>query len=146
MAGDVVEISRGGMMMIHNPATMAFGESDDMKAAAKMLDEVKESIINVYEAKTKLPRAQLSRMMDTTTWLNANKAVELGFADKIIGEENQPAAELTAQMFSPLKVTNSIADAFKAKREAEKKIANADNRVDAAQIDKRLELIKQWRS
>ena len=146
MAGDAIEISPVGMMMIHNPATITAGDADEMKAAAKMLDEVKESIINAYEQRTKLPRAQLSRMMDAETWMNANKAVELGFADKIIGSDNQAIDERPAASFSQRAVTNSVANAFKAKREAEKKIADADKRVDAAQFDKRLDLIKLWRS
>ncbi|MBO4279909.1 MAG: Clp protease ClpP, partial [Spirochaetales bacterium] len=56
MAGDEVLMAPPAMMMIHNPATMAFGDHNDMKAAEKMLDEVKESIINAYEIKTHLPR------------------------------------------------------------------------------------------
>ena len=46
-----------------------------------MLEEVKESIINAYEIKTSLSRAKLSRLMDEETWMNASKAIELGFAD-----------------------------------------------------------------
>lgn len=142
MAGDVIEISPVGMIMIHNPATIAAGDADEMKAAAKMLGEVKESIINAY-GRTNLSREQLSRMMDAETWMNANKAVELRFADKIIGSENQPTDEQSAKIFSAMQVTNSVADAFKAKRDAEKKFATADKRVDAAQLRRRLELLKR---
>ncbi len=142
MAGDVIEISPVGMIMIHNPATIAAGDADEMKAAAKMLGEVKEAIINAY-GRTKLPREQLSRMMDAETWMNANKAVELRFADKIIGSENQVTDEQSAKIFSTLQVTNSVADAFKAKRDAEKKLATAGKRVDAAQLRRRLELLKR---
>ena len=142
MAGDVIEISPVGMIMIHNPATIAAGDADEMKAAAKMLGEVKEAIINAY-GRTKLSREQLSRMMDAETWMNANKAVELRFADKIIGSENQVTDEQSAKIFSTLQVTNSVADAFKAKRDAEKKLATAGKRVDAAQLRRRLELLKR---
>ena len=142
MAGDAIEISPVGMIMIHNPATIAAGDADEMKAAAKMLGEVKETIINAY-GRTNLPREQLSRMMDAETWMNANKAVELRFADKIIGSENQVTDEQSAKIFSTMQVTNSVADAFKAKRDAEKKLATADKRVDAAQLRRRLELLKR---
>lgn len=58
-----------------------------------MLNEVKESILNAYEGKTGLSRAKLSHMMDDETWFNAKKAVELGFADRILfdsgGEEGK---------------------------------------------------------
>ena len=84
MAGDNILMSPVSMMMIHNPLTMAIGNADDMQKAAAMLDEVKESIINAYELKTGLSRAKLSHLMDDETWMNAVKAVELGFADGIL--------------------------------------------------------------
>ena len=84
MAGDNILMSPVSMMMIHNPLTMAIGNADDMQKAAAMLDEVKESIINAYELKTGLSRAKLSHLMDDETWMNAVKAVELGFADSIL--------------------------------------------------------------
>ena len=84
MAGNTVLVSPVAMMMIHNPATLAIGNAKDMERAIAMLNEVKESILNAYEGKTGLSRARLSHMMDDETWFNAKKAVELGFADKIL--------------------------------------------------------------
>lgn len=84
MAGTTVEMSPVAMMMIHNPATIAIGDSEEMKKAVKMLDEVKESIVNAYEIKTGLAREKISKLMDAESWFNAKKAVELGFADKIL--------------------------------------------------------------
>lgn len=89
MAGDTVCVSPVAMMMIHNPATMAMGEAKDMQKAIVMLNEVKESILNAYESKTGLTRARLSHMMDDETWFNAKKAVELGFADKILFDSDE---------------------------------------------------------
>lgn len=87
MAGTKVLMAPTAMMMIHNPATITFGDHVDMAKAIEMLDEVKESIINAYEIKTSLPRKQLSKMMDETTWMNAKKAEELGFIDGILENE-----------------------------------------------------------
>lgn len=84
MAGNKVLMSPVSMMMIHNPATVAFGDHVEMQKAIDMLAEVKESIINAYVIKTGLSRAKLSHLMDAETWMDANKAVELGFADDII--------------------------------------------------------------
>ena len=64
MAGTKVCVSPVSMMMIHNPATIAFGDTAEMQKAIAMLDEVKESIINAYEIKTGLSRAKLSHLMD----------------------------------------------------------------------------------
>lgn len=144
MAGDAVEISPVGMIMIHNPWSCAQGDAEEMKTAAKMLDEVKESIINAYELKTKLPRARLAKMMDDETWIHAHKAVELGFADKIIGAENQTTENFAARNISSRRqVMNCMMNAFKAKRETETQKADSDNYVDAAQLHKRLNLLKR---
>lgn len=84
MAGTKVQMSPVAMMMIHNPATIAIGDTEEMKKAIKILDEVKESIMNAYEIKSGLSRDKISRLMDAETWFNAKKAVELGFADEIM--------------------------------------------------------------
>lgn len=89
MAGTKVLMAPTAVMMVHNPATMAFGDHVEMEKAIEMLSEVKESIINAYEIKTGLPRKQLAKMMDNTTWMNANKAVEFGFADDILTDEKR---------------------------------------------------------
>lgn len=97
--------------MIHNPFSIVEGDAEELKTAAKMLDEVKESIINAYELKTKLPRARLAKMMDDETFIHAYKAIELGFADKIIG--NQQSAGTTANLSSRRRILNSLRAALK---------------------------------
>jgi ATP-dependent Clp protease protease subunit len=89
MAGDSVAVSPVSMLMIHNPATVAVGDGAEMLRAKALLDEAKESVINAYERKTRLSRAKISAMMDAETWFNANKALELGFADTILFSENK---------------------------------------------------------
>ena len=93
MAGTEVLMSPVSTMMIHNPATVAMGDHNEMQKAIEMLNEVKESIINAYEIKTGLSRAKLSHLMDSETWMNANKAIELGFADGIISRNAFPEKE-----------------------------------------------------
>ncbi len=93
MAGNTVLMSPVSTMMIHNPATVAMGDHNEMQKAIEMLNEVKESIINAYEIKTGLSRAKLSHLMDSETWMNANKAIELGFADGIISRNAFPEKE-----------------------------------------------------
>ncbi|MBR4754406.1 MAG: Clp protease ClpP [Lachnospiraceae bacterium] len=100
MAGTKVLMAPTALMMIHNPATVAMGDHEDMKKAIEMLDEVKESIINAYEIKTSLSREELSKLMDSETWMNAKRAVELGFADGILEDEKpgRSVDELKAQL------------------------------------------------
>lgn len=84
MAGDRVMMSPVAMLMIHDPMTIAMGNAKAMEKAITTLNEVKESIINAYVAKTGLSRNKVARLMSDETWLNAKKAVELGFADEIM--------------------------------------------------------------
>ena len=114
MAGTQVLMAPTALMMIHNPMTVAFGDHTDMQKAIEMLDEVKESIINAYEIKTNLSRAKLSHLMDSETWMNANKAVELGFADDILVDEKL-AVDVPAYAFSGRAVENALLNKITAK-------------------------------
>ena len=86
MAGTKVSMAPTAMIMIHNPLTIVGGQKEDLDQAAQMLAETKESIINAYELKTNLPREKISAMMDDETWMNVNKAIELSFADDMLGQ------------------------------------------------------------
>lgn len=108
MAGTKVLMAPTAMMMIHNPATGAFGDHVDMEKAIEMLDEVKEGIINAYEIRTGLSHTQLSHMMDETTWMNAKKAVELGFADGILTDEKRCEPDEEAYSFSSAKIEKAL--------------------------------------
>lgn len=118
MAGTKVLMSPVSTMFIHNPMTVALGNSDEMQKAIEMLQEVKESIINAYEIKTGLSREKLSHLMDAETWMNANKAVELGFADGILQREEQSSdvlAPTASMMYSRANVVNSLMEKIAAK-------------------------------
>ena len=93
MAGNLVQISPTGMLMVHDPSTIAMGNARDMEKAITTLNEVKESIINAYAFKTGLSRNRISKLMSDETWLNAKKAVELGFADEILFEAKKQEPE-----------------------------------------------------
>ena len=92
MAGTTVLMAPTALMMIHNPMTVAFGDTTEMQKAIDMLDEVKESIVNAYEIKTGMSRAKISHLMDSETWMNANRAIELGFADDILEDKKKKCA------------------------------------------------------
>ena len=143
MAGNRVLMSPVSMLMIHNPMTIAMGDSAEMQKAIEMLSEVKESIMNAYEIKTGMSRAKISHLMDAETWMNANKAVELGFADGILARE-EPVEEQTtnALMYSEAQVVNSLMG-----RIAEKcRIApKTEPKTKAEDLISRLDLIRNWR-
>lgn len=148
MAGTRVLVSPVSMMMIHNPATVAFGDTAEMEKAISMLSEVKESIINAYEIKTGLSRAKLSHLMDAETWMDAHSAVELGFADDILkraAEDAEAEEDLAVagapMMFSRAAVTNSLMDKLATKGHIQKQPEETGRSVDS--LMERLNLIKQ---
>lgn len=137
MAGTTVQMSPVAMMMIHNPMTIAIGDSEEMKKAGMMLDEVKESIMNAYEIKTGLNRSKLSNLMNAESWFNARKAVELGFADEILTDTDSVRKDrngvAAGMMFSRAAVTNSLLN---------KLVLNSDEKkTPVEQLEKRLQLI-----
>lgn len=93
MAGDRVLMSPTALLMIHDPMTIAVGNTKAMEQAITTLNEVKESIINAYAAKTGLSRKKIADLMAAETWINAKKAVELGFADAILFAKDDPEEE-----------------------------------------------------
>lgn len=145
MAGTKVLMSPVSMLMIHNPMTVAFGNAGEMEKAIAMLDEVKESIINAYEIKTGMSRAKLSHLMDAETWMDANKAVELGFADDIIkrSETTDTQVPQVSMMYQEAQVVNSLMDKIASKCKIENKETNTG--VKADKLMDRLFLMKNWR-
>ena len=120
MAGTRVVMTPVSLMMIHNPLTVAMGDSDEMRRAIQLLDEVKESILNAYEIKTGLSRARLSHLMDGETWMNAKKALELGFCDEIAFQpESEDEAPKDSFTFSRRAVTNCLLDKLRARMPAQ---------------------------
>ena len=140
MAGTTVLMSPPSLMMIHNPITVAIGDSKEMQKAGEMLNEVKEGIMNAYEIKTGMDRKKISHLMDAESWFNAKKAVELGFADGILhGKEDteegdkEKEKELEGLMFSRTAVTNSLLTKLIPKK--------PEAKVPIEQLEKRLQLL-----
>ena len=146
MAGNNVMMSPVSMLMIHNPATVAMGDHNEMQKAIEMLEEVKESIINAYEIKTGMSRAKLARLMEEETWMNAKKAVELGFADSIIEpdkkineDEKEKNKASDSILFSRRAVSVALQNKLKSHYLAN---AGANTGTDITDLEKRLNLLK----
>ena len=109
MAGTEVLMSPVGMLMIHNPMTVAMGDKNEMAKAIEMLDSVKESIINAYEIKSGMSRAKLSHLMDAETWMDANTALQYGFIDGILTRDTQPVQQtIVADDEAPATPTTTV--------------------------------------
>ena len=135
MAGTEVLMAPTSLLMIHNPLTVAIGDSEEMKKSIAMLDEVKESIINAYELKTGMSRAKLAHLMDAETWMNAQKAIELGFADGILTRDTgvPDGTSINSYQFSRRVVTNSLLG----------KIPKTEHKQPSEPLYQRLNLLKK---
>ena len=151
MAGTKVLMAPTALLMIHNPMTLAYGNKDEMNKAIEMLDEVKESIINAYEIKTGMSRAKISHLMDSETWMNANKAIEMGFADDILEDKKKKcAADEVAFSFaaksSEMRLMNKLEAKFRDKPEVKqcplKNVLEEMKGTKIEELEKRLNLLK----
>ena len=148
MAGNTVEIFPVGFMFVHNPEAMSVGNSSDHRLTIEMLDEIKEGIINSYEIKTGLPRNELSTLMNEVHWMCAQKAVKLGFADKIMYWDEDGGSDMISNDVREMlqKIAGVVETLL---NEQTKPMAQAatlptaqiDNRVSADALMNRLNLI-----
>lgn len=91
MAGTKIEMSPVAQIMIHNASTRAEGDYRAMYDAGELLESVNKSLMSTYLMRTKLPETELKTMMDKETWMNAQRAKELGFIDNIMFEQEMDA-------------------------------------------------------
>jgi len=135
MAGTEVLMAPTSLLMVHNPLTVAIGDSEEMQKAIAMLDEVKESIITAYELKTGMSRAKLAHLMDAETWMNAQKAMELGFADGMLSRDTALPEDipLNSYQFSRRAVTNTLLS----------KIPKTEHKHPSEPLYQRLNLLKK---
>lgn len=109
--GNRCRISPMGMMFIHNIQNKVQGDYRDMEDAAENLRKVNSTIISAYQKKTGIPEEKLQEMLDKETWLTAEEAVKLGFADEVMFEDGQPQADpgtMTAVMSRTRELVNAI--------------------------------------
>ncbi|MBF9670788.1 Clp protease ClpP [Streptococcus pseudopneumoniae] len=82
MAGDTVEMSPTGLLMIHNAMGWTFGNTQEHEKQIKSLEEANDSIAKAYQNKTGLPLSEIRDLMKAETWFSCDKAIKYGFVDK----------------------------------------------------------------
>ena len=153
VTGRKVFMARNAMLMIHNPSAGVKGESKEFKKKAELLDKIKDQMIsNVYQKKTGLSKAKLSRMMDEETWLNADEALELGFVDVIIDDviktSKKPKAILDdVQMtYEKYYKTNSTMNDIKLLEQLNKMLGLPENSSSQTAINELDEILDKYNS
>lgn len=133
MAGDKIIMSPGSMIMIHRPSVYAAGTVDDMEKAKDVLMKIEEGITPIYAKRTGLSDEKIAELLEAETWMLADKAVELGFADEVSeapekqkqdeGAQNAMgmnfAFSMSAVKQADAKPMQSLVEQIKAKAEAE---------------------------
>ncbi|WP_420503310.1 ClpP-like prohead protease/major capsid protein fusion protein [Proteus mirabilis] len=96
MVGDTVIMPKNAMMMIHKPWGVSWGDANDMREYADLLDKLENVLIPAYVAKTGKTTEEITAMLEQETWLDGDECVEHGFADKVI-EPVKAMASLTSK-------------------------------------------------
>ena len=89
LAGEEVVIGEGAFFMVHAPMSGVFGNAREMEDMIEVLDKIENQMTGIYARKTNLSTAEITRMLLKDTWLNAEEAVEMGFADRISNSEEE---------------------------------------------------------
>lgn len=112
MAADVIKMSPTSQMMIHNAATWTDGDKNTHSSNTNMLHGTDVAITNAYRLKTKKETNELLELMNKTTWMNAQQAVELGFADGIMFDEDNSLISLSNSLSGeiPIEVVDKLRD------------------------------------
>ena len=83
-----VVMGTGALYMIHNPLSSIYGNVEKLKKQIELLDTVKEAILDIYCTKSKLSREEIAEKMNNEKWFRANEALEAGFVDEIVENDN----------------------------------------------------------
>lgn len=96
LAADRVEMSPTAQMMIHRASTISIGNSDDLASDLNALNSLDKSFVDLYSQRTGLDAQEVYRLMCNTTWMNAKEAVDKGFADEIMFQNDKKPALVNA--------------------------------------------------
>ncbi|MGL6121067.1 MAG: head maturation protease, ClpP-related [Fusobacteriaceae bacterium] len=113
MAGDTITMGTGTKFMIHNPLTICYGESEDLKKDAKILDGIKDDIIDAYMTKVSskgISREKIAQMMDEESYLSANQALEYGFITNVVEQISMPEINNYSMLFGNTNFSNTMAE------------------------------------
>jgi ATP-dependent Clp endopeptidase proteolytic subunit ClpP len=106
LAGATVTVAHNAFLMIHNPASFAFGDADALRKEAKLLDKLCTSIANVYAEKCGKTVAEIKEKMNEETWFDGAEAKAFGLVDAVADpdEDEESDAEITDVSSSAMKL------------------------------------------
>lgn len=145
MAGDKIIMSPGSMMMIHKPWTFAVGDAKELDKVKEVLDQIEKSMLPIYTARTGKSEEEISALLDAETWMNAEEAVEMGFADELIEAKEKVSysdaiknlvnGNLAFNMSATKDSINALVDKIKAEAEEATEVEDVTNTTETEVAD-----------
>lgn len=83
LGGDIVNISNGAQVMIHNPSTIAIGDKEDLERGINSLAVTERTIAGLYASKASKSQEEFQSLMKKETWFTAKEALEIGLVDNV---------------------------------------------------------------
>lgn len=111
MAGNSITMADNALLMVHNPYSLSMGNASELRKTAERLDKIRDSIIATYRWQSPLSEDKIAAMMDATTWMDADEAIENGFATKKI-KGLKAAASFDAGTLAKLSIPDRYRDRF----------------------------------
>lgn len=96
MAGDTINIGVGAMLMIHNASWGVYGDAAALRKAADEIENISVTVGEIYVKRTGNDAAEIKALMDAETWMGGSVAIEKGFADKLMEQDEKEAAQAKA--------------------------------------------------
>ncbi len=102
MAGDERIMSKASLLMIHNAWVWASGNAKELRKQADDLDVITKASINAYMENVNITEEELKELMDNESWLDYEKAIEMGFATAISKEnaDKNPSQSVKQKLFN----------------------------------------------
>lgn len=130
-AADQVLMSEAGIYMIHNTQGRADGDYRDMDEEGDALRQLNDSLLNVYEKKTGMSREEIQKLMDESTYMGPQRAMEYKFVDGLLpdtrGKENLIQTAVAAEVpIVPEDIAKEVMAMFKNREVAPVQQSNAE--------------------
>lgn len=107
MAGESVEITENGYVMIHSPYTLTEGDREDHRKTAELLDKLESSMLAAYSERTGKTADEVKQIMQSETWYTANDAKAAGLVDSVLSSRKQ-SRTIESQFKMPTRVLASL--------------------------------------
>ena len=93
-----LQMCRASMMMIHNPWSWAYGNAEEMRKQAEVLDAIGSVMVDIYMQRATCAEEELRAMLDAERYLSPTEALAAGLCDEIIDPAEEDDDEETQAM------------------------------------------------